>query len=131
MAVGNPDFSNTIRPEKPFWGAGQNVAIYYSATPLLAGANATFTAFTCPAGWNFAMSSAVASCDSTAIQRADYRPEGVLLTVFHWVTQSILIDSDIGAGTFTAGQRLDITLYNNDAAAKTIYVCIWGNMQQA
>lgn len=43
MAVGFPDWRVPIRPEKPFWGAGQNVALYYNATVLAAGANATFT----------------------------------------------------------------------------------------
>lgn len=131
MAVGSPDFRKVVRPEKPFWGAGQNVAIYYSATALAGGANSLFTAFTVPAGYNFNLSSGVISSNVSSLNRVDYRPMGVLVTTFHYDTQMLLVDSDIGSAVFTAGQRLDVQIWNGAGGNATIYVALWGNLQVA
>ena len=132
MSVGYPDWTRVIRAEKPSVGAGQAVTVYTIELAVAAGNTSTVTVFTVPSSKRFLLSSAYLSCSASLLQKAEYRPLGIATTMtVIFDTNFQLIDSDIGAAVFEAGQTLDIRFTNNDSVERTFYMTIWGDEEDA
>lgn len=131
MAVGYPDFTRSIRAQKPSVGFGQDATTYYSETVIAAGSFTDVLVFTMAAGKRIILSSAYICTNASCIQKLEYRPIDL---VFMTATYDIfwqLADPDTGAAVFPPGSWLTVRLYNNDVVARTFWITIWGNEEYA
>lgn len=114
MPAGLPDFVRNVRPYRAILGEGQYVFKFWYSDYIPAWSLLTIDVYTVPTGYRFFPIVFIVACDNPVVQEAALLYDGSYYANFYFVSSKDVVFTDAGSFPMTAGDKLQIKLWNWD-----------------